>query len=361
MLNQSEILVMASSFILSFVLLIMLGNFTIPALQELLKPEEETKVNNARTALEHHIHKIGTLPIGGVLIILASFGGFYLFGKMNNLIGIIVFALVSNACLGLVDDYTKRNNNQGLKAKIKFFFQLIIYVLPVYLIHDTYLEEEVFTTVYLPIVELEIPLGYGYYLFAIFVVLGCSNAVNLTDGLDGLAGFPLILNYLFAALMCIMVSSHLDFDQFSYSEIFESHTNNPSRITAQNYYQLALLCVCIAGGLLGFLWFNCYPAKIFMGDNGSLSLGATLGLIYIVLKKEFLLIFAGLPFVIETLSVILQVIYFRVSGGKRLFEMSPLHHHYEKLGFDEVTIVSRFWILSIISIFMTVIILITQF
>jgi phospho-N-acetylmuramoyl-pentapeptide-transferase len=367
MVSQAEILTLVSCFVFSFLVLIMLGNFIIPALEVVFYNKNNDNVANteSRTALEHHEHKIGTLPIGGVLIIISSLAAFYLFGDMSNIIGIVIIALLSNAIIGCIDDYTKgSNNNMGLKAGIKFLFQLVVYLILLYLIHYMYVEGEKqeFTKIFVPFFAINISLGMVYYLFAVFVVLGCSNAVNLTDGLDGLAAFPLILNYLFAGVLFFLVSSNIAGDEFSFSEIMDPKTQTKSTMmTAYDYYLLALLCFSVAGSVLGFLWYNSNPAIIFMGDNGSLSLGALLGFLYIILKKEILLVFAGLPFVIETLSVILQVGYFKLTGGERLFQMTPIHHHYEKLGFKEVTIVTRFWIFAVISIAVAIIIYITEY
>ena len=230
------------------------------------------------------------------------------------------FLLIGYGLIGLIDDLQKvfQKQNKGLSGKHKIFFQIVVASIFVGLLAAA--------NHYSTAPELLKQLGpIGYYLLLVFIIVGTSNAVNLTDGLDGLVAGNLLIAFLGLLL-------------FSF---YESN------------YQLLTFIVAILGALFGFLWFNINPARIFMGDTGSLSLGALLAGISIILHKELPLVILGIVFVAEALSVIFQVSFFKLTGGKRLFKMSPLHHHFELCGWTENKIVVRFWMIGILALLVT--------
>lgn len=283
---------------------------------------------------KHHISKTGTPTMGGVLIIVPVIFSFLfardLWGGVN--LGVLVVFL-GYAVLGAFDDLKKiikRNSYGGMTPRQKLYFQVIVAFIGWLIVHFNISEDQGFT-VYFPGFNAALNLGYVYVLFAAFIVVGASNAVNLTDGLDGLVTVPVISTLLFFLLLILWIK--------------------PSflvKLTEQEMDNLAHLIVLIIGACLGFLYFNLYPAKIFMGDVGSLALGGLLGIISVVLKAEVLLAIAGLVFVVETISVMIQIFHFRRTG-KRFFKMAPIHHHFEYLGWSEVGVVKLFWIVAAIS------------
>jgi phospho-N-acetylmuramoyl-pentapeptide-transferase len=275
---------------------------------------------------ETHHSKAGTPTMGGLIIIFSAFASSIFFTDFTNTyILLIWFVILSHAALGFLDDYlkVKKANVAGVRGKIKLLCQCLISVIAGLVIQK--LSPEIYKSqIFFPFFkEYPLDLGYLYMPFVLFVIIGSSNAVNLTDGLDGLVTIPVALAFTFFAFVAI-----------------------DSMIPGAS--EIVLLCAAFIGGLLGFLWYNSYPAQIFMGDVGSLSLGAGLGVISVILKHEFWLAIVGLLFVIETLSVIIQVYYFKISGGKRIFKMAPIHHHFEKLGMHEVKVVTRFWIFAFV-------------
>ena len=248
----------------------------------------------------------------------------------------MIFITFSLGLLGFVDDLLKiqKRNSRGLNSKLKFLGQLLIsFVVLIILIYFS--NHQFINFIYFPFFKnLVFDLGIFYLLFGLFVIIGSSNAVNLTDGLDGLATVPVMLVALSFSLICYLVGNTIFANYLQIQYI-------------PNVGELSIFCGSIVGSCLGFLWYNAPPAKIFMGDTGSLSLGGSIAAVAIIVKHEIVLAIIGGLFVLETVSVIIQVISFKLTG-KRVFMMAPIHHHFEKKGWAESTIVIRFWIIAII-------------
>jgi len=285
---------------------------------------------------QSHLTKAGTPTMGGTLIIFSVTLATLLWADLTNAyVWIVLLATVGCGLIGFADDYLKlvRKQSKGLGVRSKFLGQSALAVTTSLLI---YWNADFDTVVTIPFLKKISPdLGWGYVLFAAFVIVGTSNAVNLTDGLDGLAIGPTII---VAATYMIFayVTGHVkiaDYLQINY---------------VAGSGELAVFCGAIAGAGFGFLWFNTYPAQIFMGDVGSLSLGAAIGSVAVITKQEILLVLVGGLFVIEALSVIFQVAFFKMSHGRRIFKMAPLHHHFELKGWPEPKVIVRFWIIAII-------------
>lgn len=282
-----------------------------------------------------HQSKAGTPTMGGVLIAFAVTLSVFLWGDLSNsYLWMTLFVFLGFAGIGFWDDYLKvsHHHNQGLTAKAKFVAQLVVAgVVMLFLVA----EPAYSTKLVFPFFKsLQPDLCFLYIPFAMFVMVGTSNAVNLTDGLDGLAIGPTIVAAMVFAVY-VYVTGHAGFAQY-----LQMHP-------IPGVGEVTVFCCALAGAGMGFLWFNAYPAEIFMGDVGSLGLGGVLGFLAVLCKQELLLPILGGLFVMETLSVILQVSYFKWTGGKRIFRMAPLHHHYELKGIPESKIIIRFWILSI--------------
>ncbi len=282
---------------------------------------------------EIHLDKKGTPTMGGIIIIVTTIIFTILFANLANpYVWIVLFSLLSFGILGLIDDYTKiiRNNHYGIKAYTKLIVQIIISIIVISSTKYFSSQYTSFTTVAIPFYQ-NLFLGYFYYPFAIFLIVAFSNAVNLTDGLDGLA-----IGIVIIVLSVFIIITYLSSNYF--------------KVTTYTVYlqELSIIYLILIGSALAFLWYNCKPANLFMGDTGSLSLGGVLGTISIITKNEVLLTIIGGVFVIETISVLLQVCYYKYTKGRRLFLMAPIHHHFEKQGIDESKIVIRLWILSII-------------
>ncbi len=283
-----------------------------------------------------HQDKAGTPTMGGVLIIVAIVISTLLWVDLTDFyVWVVLFIGVGYFAIGFTDDYLKqiKKRNMGLSGIQKFLLQTVIAGIAAV---SLYLYPGFISRVTVPFFKTVSPdLGPVYILFAMIVIMGTSNAVNLTDGLDGLAIGPVII----AAgtyMMFAYVTGHIkiaDYLQIDY---------------VAGCGELAILCGAVAGAGLGFLWFNAYPAQIFMGDVGSLPLGGILGAVAVITKQEILMVIIGGVFVIEALSVILQVGYFKLSGGRRIFKMAPLHHHFELKGWPEPKVIVRFWIIAII-------------
>jgi phospho-N-acetylmuramoyl-pentapeptide-transferase len=254
----------------------------------------------------------------------------------NIYILFLLYILISLGLLGALDDYKKitNQNSSGISFKFKFFSQIILSVIGISFL-TYYLNYQELTNLYFPFFkDLVINLGWFFIPFSVFIIVGASNAVNLTDGLDGLATVPVIL-----------VAACFAFISYVAGNIIFSEYLQITYIEGTG--EISIFCGAIIGSCLGFLWFNAPPAKIFMGDTGSLSLGGSLGAIGIITKHEIVLAITGGLFVLEAVSVIVQVVSFKLTG-KRVFRMAPIHHHYEKKGWPESTVVIRFWIISII-------------
>lgn len=285
----------------------------------------------------HLLTKKGTPTMGGAMILLSVTISTLLWADLRNpYIWITLIVMLVFGALGFADDYLKltKRNTKGLSGKLKLVFQTLITLLAVYAI------QQVTTPAYAS--HLAVPffknilldLGMFYYVFALIVVVGASNAVNLTDGLDGLAIVPVMIVSGCFALVVYVVGNVL------FANYLQLHHIPGSG-------ELAILCAALVGGCLGFLWFNAPPAMVFMGDTGSLALGGALGIISVITKHEIVLAIMGGLFVMEALSVIIQVFWFKRTG-RRVFKMAPIHHHFEKLGWKEPTIVIRFWIIAVI-------------
>ncbi len=285
-----------------------------------------------------HLSKSGTPTMGGVLIVLAVSVSCLVWGDLQQTsLWLALGVMVSFALVGWVDDYKKLvlKNAKGLSARYKYAWQSIITILAVGFIYYT-ASLPVQTQLSIPFVKSYlIQLGPLFPLLAYFVIVGSSNAVNLTDGLDGLAIMPIVMVVGALGIFCYVSSN----------AIYAHYLSIPF---VPNTGELTIFCSSIVGAGLGFLWYNAYPAQVFMGDVGSLALGAAMGLVAVLVRQELVLLIMGGLFVIETLSVILQVGYFKYSGGKRLFLMAPLHHHFELKGWSEPKVIVRFWIITVV-------------
>ncbi|MCK5901811.1 MAG: phospho-N-acetylmuramoyl-pentapeptide-transferase [Cocleimonas sp.] len=286
---------------------------------------------------ESHLAKAGTPTMGGALILLAIAVATLLWGDLSNLyIWIVLLTTLASGLVGGVDDYIKLKygNSEGLSAKMKYLsLSLVAFVAATVLFVTA--ESGTETTLYLPVFKDWFwQLGWLFIPWTYFVIVGFSNAVNLTDGLDGLAIMP-----------TIMVVAALGIFAYLTGNIkFAGYLGIPY---VQNAGEVAIFCGAIFGSGLGFLWFNSYPAQIFMGDTGALALGAALGVIAVVVRQEIVLGIMGGIFVMEAVSVILQVASFKMTG-RRIFRMAPIHHHFELKGWAEPKVIVRFWIITII-------------
>ena len=287
--------------------------------------------------LSHVIKKSGTPTMGGLVIILSILFSTILWADLRNkFILILLFSLLSFGAIGFYDDYLKviKNNSKGISAKLKIFFQIILSFIIIYFI-TLKIDQDISYKVYFPFLKnFILDFGIFYFIFGLIVIVGTSNSVNLTDGLDGLAIVPTI----FVASTFILIS------YISGNIIFSKYlTIN----YVKNSGEICIFLGSMVGAGLGFLWFNCPPAKVFMGDTGSLSLGAVLGVVGIITKQEIVLAVVSGLFILESMSVIIQVISFKLTK-KRIFQMAPLHHHFEKKGWSESTVVIRFWIIALL-------------
>ncbi len=285
----------------------------------------------------HILKKQGTPTMGGLLIILSIFISVVFWADLtNSFVLISLLTCISFGIIGFYDDFIKIKNHSsnGLKARTRIVIQIIFSLIIVYLIQAN-LSSSFGNSLYFPFFKnLSLDFGIFYFFVGIFIIIGSSNAVNLTDGLDGLAIVPVMIVAMTFAFIAY-ISGNLIFA--NYLQI--NHINGAG--------ELSVFCGSVIGAALGFLWFNAPPAKVFMGDTGSLALGSSLGSTAIMVKHEIVLAIVGGLFVLETLSVIIQVISFKLTG-KRIFMMAPLHHHFEKKGWAESTIVIRFWIITIV-------------
>ena len=285
-----------------------------------------------------HLVKKNTPTMGGCLIIFAVVFSILLWAKLNSpFVWVLLFVLISFGVIGFLDDFLKLrlDNSKGLRAKYKYlmqsFFALVAMIWIYALLHN-YME---FSLLIPYSKDWKISLGAWVILFGYFVIIGSSNAVNLTDGLDGLAILPIVLVSSGLAVY-VYISTNSAFKE----QFFFDYMPNVG------IEELVVFCAVMVGTGFGFLWFNTYPAKIFMGDVGSLALGATLGAIAVIIRQELVFFIMGFLFVIETLSVILQVASYKIRK-KRIFRMAPLHHHFELQGWHETKVVVSFWLLTV--------------
>ncbi|CAK7065522.1 phospho-N-acetylmuramoyl-pentapeptide-transferase [Providencia rettgeri] len=285
---------------------------------------------------ESHFSKRGTPTMGGLLILFSITVSTLLWARLDNpYVWCVLLVLVGYGIVGFVDDYRKvvRKDTRGLIARWKYFWQSVIALVVAFSMYAIGKDTPA-TQLVVPFFKDVMPqLGVLYILLTYFVIVGTSNAVNLTDGLDGLAIMPTVFVAAGFALVA-WATGNVNFAGYLHIP-FLPHAG-----------ELVIVCTAIVGAGLGFLWFNTYPAQVFMGDVGSLALGGALGTIAVLLRQEFLLVIMGGVFVVETLSVILQVGSFKLRG-QRIFRMAPIHHHYELKGWPEPRVIVRFWIISL--------------
>ncbi|MBT8342068.1 MAG: phospho-N-acetylmuramoyl-pentapeptide-transferase [Desulfatitalea sp.] len=314
----------------SFLICFVLGPWVIGKLRQ-LQVGQFIREEGPQT----HQQKAGTPTMGGTLILFAVAVSTLLWADLTNFfVWIVLLVLIGFGMIGFVDDYLMliKKRSKGLSGRGKLIWQtLLAGVAGLLVVNHPGFD----TQVTIPFIKFFTPdLGWAYILFAVFVIVGASNAVNLTDGLDGLAIGPVTIaaaTYMVFAYVAgnIKISDYLQINFVS------------------GCGEVTIFCGAMIGAGLGFLWFNTYPAQVFMGDVGSLSLGASLGAVAVITKQELLLALVGGLFVMEALSVIFQVGFFKVSNGKRIFRMAPLHHHFELKGWPEPKVIVRFWIIAI--------------
>jgi len=287
---------------------------------------------------ENHFAKAGTPTMGGLLIIVSLLIPIFFWADLTNrYIWLVMLATVGFGLIGFLDDYIKviKGNPLGLRARYKFPAQIMVGLVVTLLLIYWASDPAIATRLVIPFFKRLFPdLSWFYIPFGMLVIIGASNAVNLTDGLDGLAIGPVVFATM-AYTVIVYVTGNIKFAHY---------LNIPY---VEGVGELAIFCGAVMGAGLGFLWFNSYPAQMFMGDVGSLALGGALGTLALASKQELILLVIAGVFVIEALSVIIQVISFKLTG-KRVFKMAPLHHHFEKKGWEEPKIIVRFWIISII-------------
>ncbi len=284
---------------------------------------------------ETHLSKAGTPTMGGVLILFAVVTATLLWTRLDNrYVWIVLFSTLAGGLIGFADDYLMqvKKRSLGLTARGKLTLQTLAGLVTGWWVFQS---PDFPSVVMIPLFKnLSPDLGWGYVPFAALIIVGTSNAVNLTDGLDGLATGPMIIaatTYMVFAYVAghATIAGYLQIDYVA------------------GCGEIAVFCGALAGACLGFLWFNAYPAQVFMGDVGSLSIGAALGSVALITKQEVLLALVGGLFVIEALSVIFQVGYFKMTKGRRIFKMAPLHHHFELTGWAEPKVIVRFWIIAV--------------
>ena len=316
------------SLVSSFVLILIFMPYWIKAQKKLFPLGQPIRSDGPAS----HLSKKGTPTLGGVLIITCLAFSTVLwtsnYSKFNYLLLLTIFLFGS---IGFYDDLKKIRTRVGINSKTKFLLQIfstiIIYFTIKFLNFDI-------SNFYIPFLkDTSFDIGFLYFFIALFIILGSTNATNLTDGLDGLVSMPLIFVFLTFAVFAYIIGN-INFSDYLLLNYIRGSG------------EIVIFCTAAIGALLGFLWFNSSPAEVFMGDTGSQSLGATLAVTSILLKQEFVLAIAGGLFVIEALSVMIQVFYFKSTKGKRFFLMAPLHHHFEKAGLSEQKVVIRFWIIS---------------
>jgi phospho-N-acetylmuramoyl-pentapeptide-transferase len=285
-----------------------------------------------------HQVKAGTPTMGGLLILFALIASTLLWARLSNpYLWIAVGVTALFGLVGFADDFLKvrRGRNLGLTARVKFLLQTLVAAAAAAVLLKLPAVFGIAPTLTFPFLkDVAVNLGWLYVPFVVMVLVGASNAVNLTDGLDGLAiGSTLIA----AATYAI----------FTYVAGHKVVANYLQVVAVPGVGEVTVFCGALVGASLGFLWFNCHPAEVFMGDVGSLALGGAIGTVAVLAKQELVLVLVGGLFVMEALSVILQVSFFKVTGGKRVFRMAPLHHHFELTGWSEPKIIVRFWLIAI--------------
>jgi phospho-N-acetylmuramoyl-pentapeptide-transferase len=323
----------------AFLVTLVFGNFIIQKLTALKLGQPIRGAAEVHRLAELHGGKQGTPTMGGVLVIGAVFVSSLIWARPDNrFVWLALFSMIYLGALGFVDDYLKvtKKKSEGISGRLKLVFQIALAAIVTSVFLTSPLLEVQARSLYVPFVKAPAITNMGWFTFVFFalVIVGSSNAVNLTDGLDGLAiGCSITVAFDYALLSYaagnFRIAEYLQVPFYAFAG------------------ELTVVCSALIGAGLGFLWFNCHPAKVFMGDTGSLAIGGMMGVVAICCKQELLLIVVGGVFVIEAVSVILQVISFKLTG-RRIFVMSPLHHHFELTGWKENTVIVRFWILSII-------------
>ena len=303
---------------------------------------------------QSHQKKAGTPTMGGLLIITAIVVPTLLWADLSNqYVWLALLGLIGFGAIGFIDDYAKitKKRNLGLTARQKFWYQIFCAMLLGFFLLLLHAHQTYSTAINFPFFKQfkpdllidpwtknfwTYPLAFiPFYLFIVFIMVGSSNSVNLTDGLDGLAiGLMVIASGAMTALT--YVSSNKALADY----LALAHLPNSQEVT--------IFCASMVGASLGFLWYNCHPAQVFMGDVGSMALGGALGIVAVLIKQEVLLAFIGGIYVVEALSVILQVGSYKFRGGKRIFKMAPIHHHFEALGWPESKVITRFWIVGLV-------------
>jgi phospho-N-acetylmuramoyl-pentapeptide-transferase len=321
----------------AFVISLIFGNFVIRKLTALKLGQPIRLAAEVHRLAELHGGKQGTPTMGGVLIIGAVFLSSVLWARPDNrFVWLALFTLLYLGALGFADDYLKvtKKKSAGISGRYKLFFQIVLALIVTAVFLTSPLLEVQARSLYLPFIKAPVIANMSWFTFLFFavVIVGSSNAVNLTDGLDGLAiGCTVTVAFAYALLSYaagnFRIAEYLQVPFYPFTG------------------ELTVVCAALVGAGFGFLWFNCYPAKVFMGDTGSLAIGGMIGVVAICCKQELLLALVGGVFVIEAISVILQVLSFKLTG-RRIFAMSPIHHHFELVGWKENTVIVRFWILS---------------
>jgi phospho-N-acetylmuramoyl-pentapeptide-transferase len=323
----------------AFLLTLICGNFIIQRLIALKLGQPIRGAAEVHRLAELHGGKQGTPTMGGVLVIASVFVSSLIWARLDNrFVWLVLFSMIYLGALGFADDYLKvtKKKSDGISGRIKLIFQVALAAIVTAVFLSSPLLEVQARSLYVPFVKTPVIANMSWFTFVFFllVIVGSSNAVNLTDGLDGLAiGCTVTVAFAYALLSYaagnFRIAEYLQVPFYPFAG------------------ELTVVCSALIGAGLGFLWFNCFPAKVFMGDTGSLAIGGMIGVVAICCKQELLLVVVGGVFVIEAVSVILQVMSFKLTG-KRIFVMSPLHHHFELTGWKENTVIVRFWILSII-------------
>ena len=321
----------------AFVISLIFGNFVIRKLTALKLGQPIRLAAEVHRLAELHGGKQGTPTMGGVLIIGAVVLSSILWARPDNrFVWLALFTMLYLGALGFADDYLKvaKKKSAGISGRYKLFFQIILALIITAVFLTSPLLEVQARSLYLPFLKAPVIANMSWFTFLFFalVIVGSSNAVNLTDGLDGLAiGCTVTVAFAYALLSYaagnFRIAEYLQVPFYPFTG------------------ELTVVCAALVGAGFGFLWFNCHPAKVFMGDTGSLAIGGMIGVVAICCKQELLLALVGGVFVIEAISVILQVLSFKLTG-RRIFAMSPIHHHFELVGWKENTVIVRFWILS---------------
>lgn len=329
----------AMASVTAFFICVIFGPVIINWLRE-IKFGQHIRKEHVGSLHDLHKHKQGTPTMGGIIMILAVALSTILWTAIiNRYVAVTLAIFLALGLVGFLDDYLKilKKRNEGLTARSKFFYQILIgAALAIFILAWTPIP----TTITFPFLKnIVIELGFLYLVFVVIVLTGSSNAVNLTDGLDGLATGCTVFVALAYAILSYLTGN---FKVADYLNIFY----------LPGAGELSVFCASLVGAGLGFLWFNSFPATVFMGDTGSLAIGGAIGTVAVLIKKELLLLIVGGIFVAEALSVMLQVFWYK-STGKRLFKMAPIHHHFQLLGWSESKITIRFWIVAIMLVLLS--------